>query len=49
MAEIEDKLYLARISHLSGLPEETLKYIEELILLKNGNINEEEKIYFLIL
>ena len=46
MAEIEDKLYLARISHLSGLPEETLKYIEELILLKNGNINEEEKNLF---
>ena len=46
MSEIEDKLYLARISHLSGLPEETLKYIEELILLKNGNINEEEKNLF---
>lgn len=43
MSEIEDKLYLARICHLSGLHEETLKYIEEVIILKNGNINEEEK------
>jgi hypothetical protein len=43
MAEIDNKLYLARISYLSGLYEETLKYIEEVIILKNGNINEEEK------
>ena len=47
MAEIEDKLYLARVCHLSGLHEETLKYIEEVINLKNGNINEEEKNLFL--
>ncbi len=43
MSEIDDKLYLARVCHLSGLPEETLKYIEEVINLKNGDINEEEK------
>ena len=43
MSEIDNKLYLARICHLSGLHEETLKYMEEVIILKNGNINEEEK------
>lgn len=43
MSEIDDKLYLARVCHLSGLPEEALKYIEEVIVLKNGDINEEEK------
>ena len=43
MSEVDDKLYLARISYLSGLSEETLKYIEEVIILKDGNINEEEK------
>lgn len=43
MSEIDDKLYLARVCHLSGLPEEALKYIEEVIILKNGDINEEEK------
>ena len=43
MAEIDNKLYLARISYLSGLHEETLKYMEEVIILKDGNINEEEK------
>jgi len=43
MSEIDDKLYLARICHLSGLHEETLNYIEEVVILKNGNINEEEK------
>ena len=43
MSEIDDKLYLARICHLSGLHEEALKYIEEVVILKNGNINEEEK------
>lgn len=46
MSEIDDKLYLARVCHLSGLQEETLKYIEEVISLKNGNINEEEKNLF---
>ena len=40
---IGDCVYLARISYLSGLYEETLKYMEEVIILKNGNINEEEK------
>lgn len=40
---IENNLYLARISHLSGLPEEVIKYIEELIKLKNGNLTEEER------
>lgn len=40
---IEDNLYLARISHLSGLPEETIKYTEEIIKLKNGAITEEER------
>ena len=40
---IENNLYLARISHLSGLHEETIKYIEELIKLKNGNLNDEER------
>ena len=29
MSEIDDKLYLARICHLSGLHEEALNYIEE--------------------
>lgn len=43
MSEIDGKLYLARVCHLSGLPEEALKYIEEVIILKNGDINEEEK------
>ena len=43
MSELEDKLYLARVCHLSNLHEETLKYIEEVIILKNGDINEEEK------
>ena len=43
MSEVGDKLYLARISYMSCLYEETLKYIEEVILLKDGNINEEEK------
>ena len=43
MSEIDNKLYLARICHLSGLHEETLKYMEEVVILKNGNINEEEK------
>ena len=43
MSEIDDKLYLARICHLSGLHEEALNYIEEVVILKNGNINEEEK------
>ena len=43
MSEIDNKLYLARISYLSGLHEETLKYMEEVIILKDGNINEEEK------
>ena len=43
MSEIDDILYLARVCHLSGLPEEALKYIEEVIILKNGDINEEEK------
>ena len=47
MSLIDNKLYLARVSHLSGLPEETLKYMEEVINLKNGDINEEEKnLYF---
>jgi hypothetical protein len=46
MSEIDDKLYLARVCHLSGLPEETLKYMEEVINLKNGNINEEENNLF---
>jgi hypothetical protein len=47
MSLIDNKLYLARVSHLSGLPEETIKYMEEVINLKNGNINEEEKnLYF---
>lgn len=47
MSEIDNKLYLARVCHLSGLPEETLKYMEEVINLKKGNINEEEKnLYF---
>ena len=41
--EIENNLYLARICHLSGLPEETIKYVEELIKLRNGNITEEER------
>jgi hypothetical protein len=41
--EIDNKLYLARICHLSGLPEETIKYVEEIIKLKNGNITEEER------
>ena len=41
--QIEDKLYLARISHLCGLPEETIKYIEDLIKLKNGILTEEER------
>ena len=41
--QIENKLYLARISHLCGLPEETIKYIEDLIKLKNGNITDEER------
>ena len=41
--QIENKLYLARISHLCGLPEETIKYIEELIKLKNGILTEEER------
>ena len=40
---IDKNLYLARISHLSGLTEETLKYMEELIKLKNGNITDEER------
>ena len=43
MSEIEDKLYLARVCHICCLHEETLKYIEEVIILKNGEINEEEK------
>ena len=43
MSELEDKLYLARVCPLSNLHEETLKYIEEVIILKNGDINEEEK------
>ena len=41
--EIDDKLYLARICHLSGLHEETIKYVEELIKLRNGDITEEER------
>lgn len=40
---IENYLYLARVSHLSGMPEEAIKYAEELIKLKNGNITEEER------
>lgn len=40
---IENHLYLARISHLSGLPEEAIKYLEEIIKLKKGNITEEER------
>ena len=39
----ENNLYLARISHLSGMQEETIKYVEELIKLKNGNITEKER------
>ena len=39
----ENNLYLARICHLSGMPEETIKYVEELIKLKNGYITEEER------
>ena len=47
MSLIDNKLYLARVSHLSGLPEETIKYMEEVINLKNGDMNEEEKnLYF---
>ena len=40
---IENNIYLARVSHLSGMPEEAIKYIEELIKLKNGHITEEER------
>ena len=40
---LENNLYLARICHLSGMPEETIKYIEEIIKLKNGCISEEER------
>lgn len=40
---IENNLYLARISHLSGLHEEAIKYIEELVKLKNGNLSDEER------
>lgn len=40
---IDNNLYLARISNLSGLPEETIKYLEEIIKLKKGNITEEER------
>ncbi len=39
----ENNLYLARISHLSGMHEEAIKYVEEIIKLKNGNITEEER------
>ena len=40
---IDNNLYLARICHLSGLSEETLKYIEEVIKLKNGDLTDEER------
>ena len=40
---LENNLYLARICHLSGMKEEAIKYIEELIKLKNGFISEEER------
>ena len=43
---IENNLYLARISYMSGMPEEALKYIEEIIKLKNGIITEEERNIF---
>ena len=43
MSEVDDKLYLARICYMSDLSEEALKYIEEVIILKDGNIEEEEK------
>jgi len=42
-AEIDNTLYLARVSNISNLPEETLKYAEKIIKLREGNINEEEK------
>ena len=40
---IDNNLYLARVCHLSGMSEEAIKYVEELIKLKNGNISEEER------
>ena len=40
---IEDNLYLVRICHMSGQHELVIKYIEELIKQRNGNLPEEER------
>ena len=40
---IEDNLYLVRICHMSGQHELVIKYIEELIKQRKGNLTEEER------